>query len=156
MSKINALPNLVVLQTFSKAWGLAGLRVGLAYANEEIIKLFNKVKPPYNVSQIAQEAISQALKNRADVEKTIVDIIAEREKLVENLQEFGFVKKVYPSDANFLLVKMTDTNAIYQFLLEQKIVVRNRNNIELCEGCLRITIGTPEENASLMEALRTL
>ncbi len=156
VSEITDLPNLVVLQTFSKAWGLAGLRIGLAFANAEIIKLFNKVKPPYNVSQIAQEAILQALENRADVEKTIVAIIAEREQLVENLQELSFVRKIYPSDANFLLVKTTDAGAIYQFLLDEKIVVRNRNNVELCEGCLRITIGTPEENASLIEALRKL
>ena len=156
VSEIKNFPNLVVLQTFSKAWGLAGLRVGLAFANEEIIKLFNKVKPPYNVSQIAQEAILQALENRADVEKMISDIITEREKLVENLQELSFVQKVYPSDANFLLVKTTDAEAIYQFLLDKKIVVRNRNNVELCEGCLRITTGTPEENESLIEALRKL
>jgi len=156
VSEITDFPNLVVLQTFSKAWGLAGLRVGLAFANEEIIKLFNKVKPPYNVSQIAQEAILQALENRADVEKTITDIVTEREKLVENLQKLSFVKKIYPSDANFLLVKTMDGEAIYQFLLDEKIVVRNRNSVELCEGCLRITIGTPEENESLMEALRKL
>ncbi len=156
VSEITDCPNLVVLQTFSKAWGLAGLRVGLAFANEEIIKLFNKVKPPYNVSQIAQEVTLQALENRADVQKTITDIITERENLTENLQKLSFVKKIYPSDANFLLVKTMDGEAIYQFLLDEKIVVRNRNSVELCEGCLRITIGTPEENESLMEALRKL
>jgi histidinol-phosphate aminotransferase len=154
--EIGKLPNLVVLQTFSKAWGLAGLRVGLAFANEEIIALFNKVKPPYNVSQIAQEAVLQALDNRDAVEKTIASIISEREKLVKNLEKFAFVQKIYPTDANFVLVKTTDADAIYKFLLDEKIVVRNRNNVELCEGCLRITIGTPEENAALNEALKKL
>ncbi|CAN5710404.1 histidinol-phosphate transaminase [soil metagenome] len=154
VSEINNLPNLVVLQTFSKAWGLAGLRVGLAFAGEETIKLFNKVKPPYNVSQIAQETILKALKNQLKVQKTIIEIILEREKLVGNLQELFFVKKIYPSDANFILVKTTDANSIYRFLLGEKIVVRNRNNIELCEGCLRITIGTPEENQILLKCFK--
>ena len=152
-AEINNFPNLVVLQTFSKAWGLAGLRVGLAFANEEIIKLFNKVKPPYNVSQIAQEAILEALKNRETVEKTIAEIIIERKKLVEKLRKFSFVTKIYPTDANFVLVKTIDAGKIYKFLLDEKIVVRNRNSVELCEGCLRITIGTPEENAKLLKAL---
>jgi histidinol-phosphate aminotransferase len=155
-NEINNFPNLVVLQTFSKAWGLAGLRVGLALANEEIVQLFNKVKPPYNVSQIAQEAILEAFENVEKVEKTIVEIIIEREKLIENLREFSFVTKIYPSDANFVLVKMTDAEKIYKFLLDEKIVVRNRSNVELCEGCLRITIGTPEENSSLLKAFNSL
>jgi histidinol-phosphate aminotransferase len=153
---IENLPNLVVLQTFSKAWGLAGLRVGTAFANEEIIALFNKVKSPYNVSQIAQEAVLKALENRAAVEETISAIIAERERLVDGLREFSFVRKIYPTDANFVLVKTTDADSIYKFLLRQKIVVRNRNNVELCEGCLRITVGTPEENKSLVNALKKL
>jgi len=156
IDEIKNLPNLVVLQTFSKAWGLAGLRVGLAFANEEIIALFNKVKPPYNVSQIAQEAILEAFNNREEVEKTITEIISEREKLIKNLQEFSFVKKIYPTDANFVLAKTTDAEKIYKFLLNEKIVVRNRSNVELCENCLRITVGTPEENASLMESLKKL
>ena len=154
MNKINEQTNLVVLQTFSKAWGLAGLRVGLAFANAEIIALFNKVKPPYNVSEIAQKAILDALENRAAVEETISAIIAGRERLIKNLEKFSFVEKIYPTDANFVLVKTTDAEKIYQFLLNEKIVVRNRNNVELCEGCLRITVGTPEENESLLEALR--
>jgi histidinol-phosphate aminotransferase len=156
LDEINNFPNLVVLQTFSKAWGLAGLRVGLAFANEEIIQLFNKVKPPYNISQIAQEAILEAFENVETVEKTIVEIVVEREKLIEKLHEISFVTRIYPSDANFVLVKMTDAEKIYKFLLDEKIVVRNRNNVELCEGCLRITIGTPEENENLLEALRKL
>jgi histidinol-phosphate aminotransferase len=142
-----------VLQTFSKAWGLAGLRIGLAFANEEIIKLFNKVKPPYNVSEIAQQAILEALENEKEVEKTIAEIISEREKLFENLGDLPFVRKIYPSDANFLLVKTDDADSIYKFLLGEKIVVRNRRTVALCEGCLRITIGTPEENQSLLKSL---
>jgi len=156
VEKINDFPNLVVLQTFSKAWGLAGLRVGLAFANIEIIKLFNKVKPPYNVSQIAQETILRAIENKTKVEKTIVGIIAEREKLIDKLREFSFVTKIYPTDANFILVKTVDAEKIYKSLLDEKIVVRNRNNVELCAGCLRITIGTPEENESLLKALKQM
>ncbi len=156
VSQIHDFPNLVVLQTFSKAWGLAGLRVGMAFANKETIELFNRVKPPYNVSQIAQEAILRALENKSQVETTIAEIISEREKLVENLREFSFVTKIYPSDANFVLVKATDAEQIYRFLLNEKIVVRNRNNVELCAGCLRITIGTPEENMILLNSLKRL
>lgn len=153
IGEINNFPNLVVLQTFSKAWGLAGLRVGLAFANEEIIELFNKVKPPYNISEIAQKAILQALENEAKVEVTIKKIIVEREKLIKNLRRLSFVRKIYSSDANFVLVKTADAEAIYKFLLNEKIVVRNRSNVELCANCLRITIGTPEENKSLLSAL---
>ena len=153
LTEINNFPNLVILQTFSKAWGLAGLRVGLAFANEEIIQLFNKVKPPYNISQIAQEAILEALENRDKVEKMIGAIVAERQKLIENLHRFSFVNKIYPTDANFVLVRTIDVEKIYKFLLNEKIVVRNRNNIGLCEGCLRITVGTSEENNCLLKVL---
>ena len=153
VSEINNFPNLVVLQTFSKAWGLAGLRIGLAFANEEIIEFFNRVKPPYNVSQIAQQATLEALKNKAAVEKMIVEIVSECKELVENLKAFSFVEKIYPSDANFILVKTTDANSIYKFLLDEQIVVRNRSNVELCANCLRVTIGTYEENENLLKAL---
>jgi len=154
IDEIGNFPNLVILRTFSKAWGLAGLRVAPAFANEEIIRLFNKVKPPYNISQIAQEAILDALKNGERVKKTITEIISEREKLIKNLREFSFITKIYPSDANFVLVKTIDAEKIYKFLLDEQIVVRNRNNVELCAGCLRVTIGTPEENESLLKSLR--
>ncbi|MCW5960738.1 MAG: histidinol-phosphate transaminase [Pyrinomonadaceae bacterium] len=153
ITEINNLPNLVVLQTFSKAWGLAGLRFGLAFASEEIIELFNKVKPPYNISEIAQEAILDALENRSEMEQTIADIKKAREKLIENLSRLEIVTKIYPTDANFVLVKTIDAEKIYKFLLGEKIVVRNRNNVELCEGCLRITVGTPDENDKLIESL---
>jgi histidinol-phosphate aminotransferase len=154
LSEIKNYPNLIVLQTFSKAWGLAGLRVGLAFANEAIIRFFNNVKPPYNISEIAQEAVFEALKEKPTIEKTIEKIVSEREKLIENLSQLELVGKIYPTDANFVLVKTTDANSIYNFLLDEAIVVRNRNSVELCEGCLRITVGTEEENAKLLEALK--
>ncbi|HEX8397321.1 MAG TPA: histidinol-phosphate transaminase [Pyrinomonadaceae bacterium] len=153
VNKIRNFPNLVVLQTFSKAWGLAGLRVGMAFANAAIIKLLNKVKPPYNVSQIAQETLLAALDKKAEVEKVVAEIVRQRELLAAELQKFSFVTHIYPSDANFLLIKTSDANRIYKYLVEQKIVVRNRTNIELCAGCLRITIGTTKENRILLSAL---
>ena len=156
IEEINNCKNLVVLQTFSKAWGLAGLRVGLAFANAEIIAYFNKTKPPYNISEIAQNAILDALENAEKVEETINEIIIEREKLIENLRRVPIVTKIYPTDANFVLVKTSDAEKTYKFLLDEKIVVRNRNNVELCEGCLRITIGTPEENEKLVKTLGKL
>jgi len=153
VSEIDHHPNLVVLQTFSKAWGLAGLRVGLAFARDEIIKLFDKVKPPYNVSQVAQELVLEALELRSDVADTVAAILNERKKLSAALSRFSFVIRIYDSDANFLLVKTDSANEIYNFLLEEKIVVRNRSSVELCEGCLRITVGTPKENQALIRAL---
>ena len=156
IEEIRNFPNLVVLQTFSKAWGLAGLRVGLAFADEKIIELFNRVKPPYNVSQIAQKAILQAFENKSKVEENIAEIVAEREKLIKNLREFSFVTKIYPSDANFILIKTLNADSIYEFLLGEKIVVRNRSRVKLCAGCLRITIGTPDENELLLNSLRKL
>jgi histidinol-phosphate aminotransferase len=112
------------------------------------------VKPPYNVSEIAQHAILDALENSDKVEKTIAEIIGERQVLIKILSNFSFVRKIYPTDANFVLVKTIDADSIYNFLLEEKIVVRNRSNVVLCEGCLRITVGTPRENESLLEAFR--
>ncbi len=155
-AEINNYPNLVVLQTFSKAWGLAGLRVGLAFANKKIIALFNRVKPPYNVSGIAQETILEAFRYKSQVEETTVAIIAEREKFIQHLSEFSFVENIYPSDANFILVKTSAAEKIYNFLLAEKIVVRNRNSVEMCAGCLRITIGMPDENATLLNSLKKL
>ncbi len=156
ISEINNFPNLVVLQTFSKAWGLAGLRVGLAFANEEIIELFNKVKPPYNISEIAQKAILEAWKNKPQVDEMIAEIISERQKLIENLREFSFITKIYPTDANFILLKTVDAEKIYKFLLDETIVVRNRSNVEMCLGCLRITVGTTQENESLLKAFEKI
>jgi histidinol-phosphate aminotransferase len=154
VSEINRFRNLVVLQTFSKAWGLAGARVGLAFAAAETIALFNRVKPPYNISQPAQEAILRAFGSSAKVEETIAEIVSEREKLIEKLSEISRVEKIYPTDANFVLVKTAEAEKIYRFLLDEKIVVRDRSRVELCAGCLRITVGTPEENESLLRALK--
>jgi histidinol-phosphate aminotransferase len=155
VAEIRDVPNLVVLQTFSKAWGLAGLRVGLAFANEKIIEFFNNVKPPYNVCQAAQELILKALENESQMRANVSAIIRERGDLVNSLGGFSFVKKIYPTDANFVLVRTDDADRIYEFLLNQRIVVRNRNNVELCEGCLRITAGTPDQNAALLNALKS-
>ncbi|MEP6847230.1 MAG: histidinol-phosphate transaminase [Acidobacteriota bacterium] len=152
--EIKTHPNIVVLQTFSKAWGLAGLRVGKAFANAPVIDLMNRVKPPYNVSHIAQKMILEAFENRSVVEARIAEIVKMRGELAGSLAELSFVDTVYPSEANFLLVKMTNPNKIYDLLLIENIVVRNRSTITLCEGCLRITIGTPDENATLIKALR--
>src|ERR1700742_1076625 len=134
--------NLVVLQTLSKAWGLAGLRVGMAFASEEIIEVMNKVKPPYNVNEASQQLALQALANIDQVNAWIKETLAQRDKLVLGLKDFDFVVDIYPSDANFILVKTTDANGIYDFLVNQGIIVRNRSKVELCEGCLRITVGT--------------
>ena len=154
VTEIKNYPNLVVLQTFSKAWGLAGLRAGLALGNARIIAYLNKIKPPYNISAIAQEKLLRAWENRDVVNKVVAEIIKERDFLAKNLNELPFVLRVYPSDANFLLVKTVAANEIYRFLVEQGIIVRNRSNVELCEGCLRITVGTTDENHALLKALR--
>jgi len=155
IAELGSLPNMVILQTFSKAWGMAGLRVGLAFANGEIIDLMNRVKPPYNVSDIAQRAVIDALDNRESIDKWIASALRQRAVLAETLSRFDFVETIFPSDANFILVKVSDANALYRFLIGRKIVVRNRNNVELCEGCLRITVGTQEENRRLIDAFGT-
>lgn len=148
------LPNLVILQTFSKAWGMAGLRVGLAFADTKIIDLMNCVKPPYNVSAIAQSAVLDALEKRSTVEEWLSEVLNERAVLTTALSDLDIVEKVYPSDANFVLAKVSDANEIYRSLIDKKIVVRNRSNVELCGNCLRITIGTPEENRMLLNVFK--
>ena len=146
-------PNLVVLQTMSKAWGLAGLRLGMAFASEAIIDVYNKVKPPYNISQATQELALQALGETEQVNDMIRALVSMREGLCRQLAALPVVKRIYPSDANFLLVKVTDARAVYHYLLDKGIVVRDRSKVELCEGCLRITVGTEQENEELLEAL---
>ena len=147
-------PNLVVLQTMSKAWGLAGLRLGMAFASAAIIDVYNKVKPPYNISQASQELALKALEETGQVNDMIRSLVTMRDQLATILAGLPLVKKVYPSDANFLLVKVTDAPAIYQYLLKEGIVVRDRSKVDLCEGCLRITVGTEQENKNLIEALQ--
>lgn len=153
-SELKDYPNLVVMQTFSKAWGLAALRLGMNFASTEIIDILNKIKPPYNINQATQELALKALDHLEDVNTMIKDTVEEREELVKNLVQLPLVQKVYPSDANFVLAKMTDATAIYNYLKEKGIIVRNRSNIILCEDCLRITVGTPKENTQLIEALK--
>jgi histidinol-phosphate aminotransferase len=154
IQELTEYANLVVLQTLSKAWGLAALRVGMAYASEEIIEVFNRVKPPYNINEASQQLALEALQNVDKVNAWIKETLKERDHLVLTLKNFDFVIDIYPSDANFLLVKTTNANGIYDFLVNQGIIVRNRNKIELCEGCLRITIGTPLENEILINTLK--
>lgn len=149
---LDEFPNLVVLQTLSKAWGMAGLRCGLAFASSEIIGYMNRVKYPYNIN-VATSAIAERLL-KEPVPSHVKVIKEEREKLAENLASLPFVEKVYPSDANFLLVKVGDANALYDYLIANKIIVRNRDKVALCKGCLRMTVGTPEENQKLIETLR--
>jgi histidinol-phosphate aminotransferase len=155
IQELTEYPNLVVLQTLSKAWGLAGLRIGMAFASEEIIEVFNKVKPPYNINEASQKLALEALQNVDQVNDWIKKTVAEREKLVKELALLDVVIKIYPSDANFILVKTSDPKGIYQYLVKYGIIVRDRSNVELCEGSLRITIGTPEENIILLNALKT-
>ena len=146
-------PNLVVLQTLSKAWGLAGLRMGMAFASGSIIQYMNKVKYPYNVSSVTQQLVLEALNNVGEVNDWIKVSVQQREQLTQQLLQFPFVKNVYPSDANFILVKMVNALKIYRHLLAKGIIVRDRSKIILCDECLRITIGTPEENRELIESL---
>ena len=147
-------PNLVILQTFSKAWGLAALRLGMAFASQTIIDYMNKVKPPYNINQSTQELAMRSLNNIQWVNEHIKDTVKERARLITALQPLSFVEKIYPTDSNFLLVKMKESEKMYDYLISNSIVVRNRNRVTLCEGCLRITVGTPEENRLLLTALK--
>ncbi len=146
-------PNLVILQTLSKAWGLAALRIGMAFASEAIINIMNRIKPPYNISQSAQELALQALDHVEDVNDMIRILVEERGKLAKALEQLPVVEKVFPSDANFLLVKTREALGLYNYLAGRGTVVRNRSNVSLCENCLRITVGTPSENLQLLKQL---
>ncbi|GGA91328.1 histidinol-phosphate transaminase [Puia dinghuensis] len=154
IQELSEYPNLVVLQTMSKAWGLAGLRLGMAFASEAIIDVYNKVKPPYNISQATQELALKALEEVGQVNDMIRSLVALREQLIRDLGELPLVRHIYPSDANFLLVKVDDARGVYEHLLRAGIVVRDRSKVELCAGCLRITVGTEKENAELLKSLR--
>lgn len=151
--QLESYPNLVVLQTLSKAWGLASARLGIAFANPELIKLLNKVKPPYNISGPSQKLVLESLNNKDDFDKQVKAILTERDKLDQKLQDIPGVKKVYATDANFILVKINDAKSIYQKLIEKGIVVRDRSNVKLCDDCLRITVGTEKENKNLISTL---
>lgn len=152
--ELDKYPNLIVLQTFSKAWGCAAIRLGMAFASKEIVDIYNKVKYPYNVNLLTQQQAMEALKDPYEVDKWIKLLLQERRTLMENFRLLPICKKVYPTDANFFLAKMTDAQIIYDYLVEQGIIVRNRTRVTLCQDCLRITIGTKSENTELMAALR--
>jgi histidinol-phosphate aminotransferase len=151
--ELNEYPNLVILQTMSKAWGLAALRIGMAFASKGIIEVMNRIKPPYNISQAAQELVLKALDQVEEVNDMIRILVDERRKLEESLTALPQVIKVYPSDANFLLVKTINAKGIYRYLVEKGVVVRDRSSVMLCEESLRITVGTPAENKALVEMI---
>ncbi|WP_233897156.1 histidinol-phosphate transaminase [Tenacibaculum piscium] len=153
-TKLEKYPNLIVSQTFSKAWGLAGARVGVAYANSAVIDLYNKVKPPYNVSTLNQEAVLKSLGNLDEFEINKNSIINEKETLIKALSDIKLVKKIYPTEANFILIEVTDANVIYNKLVADKIITRNRNT--LVDNCLRITVGSIDENKRLITALKSI
>lgn len=150
---IDRYPNLIVMQTFSKAWGLAGIRLGMAFANIEIIQYLNKVKPPYNINQLTQSAALEALKDTDQQSEWVSTLLKEREILSKALAQYPFVQKVYPSNANFIMAKVDQPKDLYQFLVQRGIIVRDRSKVPLCEGCLRFTVGRPEENQLLLAAL---
>lgn len=154
LPELKEYPNLVILQTLSKAWGLAGLRLGMAFASEEIISYFNKVKYPYNINSATQRLALEALDNISTVNEWIQITVEQREWLKQELQKLSFIKTVYPSDANFILVQMKGARKVYEFLLTRGIIVRDRSKVILCDDCLRITIGTPGENQQLMDAIK--
>jgi histidinol-phosphate aminotransferase len=152
--ELTEYPNLVVMQTLSKAWGLAALRLGLCYASIDIIDLFNRVKPPYNINEASQELALEALQHTEQVNNWIKEVVSQKNDIIGKLFKLSFVEKIYHSDANFILVKVKDANSLYQYLAKNKIVVRNRSKEVLCENCLRVTIGTPEENLQLINVLK--
>ena len=153
IQELTDYPNLAVMQTFSKAWGLAALRLGMAFASIEIINILNKVKPPYNINQATQEFALKALEEVGQVNDMIHHLVDMRDALSKVFEQIPTVEKVYPSDANFILVKIKDARKVYEFLLTKGIVVRDRSSVKLCDDCLRITIGTEEENTNLIDAL---
>ncbi|MDR2810606.1 MAG: histidinol-phosphate transaminase [Tannerellaceae bacterium] len=147
-------PRLIVLQTLSKAWGAAGIRLGMAFASPQIIAVLNKIKYPYNVNRPAQEYALNLLSREEEMKEQLQRILCERSRVEEALKSLPFVRHVYPSDANFILVRVDNANETYRYLVEQKVIVRNRHSVALCQDCLRITIGTSEENHLLLHALR--
>jgi histidinol-phosphate aminotransferase len=152
--QLSVYPNLVILQTFSKAWGSAAIRLGMAFASTEIIEILNKIKYPYNINVLTQKQALTALKNAGQVEAWVKTLLTERAALISSLEKLPLVQHIYPTNANFVLVKVTDANAVYQYLVNKSIIVRNRNTVSLCLDCLRITVGTPEENRTLLAELK--
>ena len=153
-SELSKYPNLIVLNTMSKAWGCAAIRLGMAFASEEIIHIFNKVKYPYNVNLLTQQQALEALKDPFEVDNWVKILLQERTRMMDAFSMLPICEKVYPTDANFFLAKMTDATKIYNYLVDKGIIVRNRHRVQLCQNCLRITIGTKTENSELIAALR--
>jgi histidinol-phosphate aminotransferase len=153
-SELAKYPNLIVLNTMSKAWGCAAIRLGMAFASEDIINIFNKVKYPYNVNQLTQQQALEALKDPYEVDNWVKILLQERTRMMDAFEMLPICEKVYPTEANFFLAKMTDATKIYNYLVDQGIIVRNRHRVQLCQNCLRITIGTKSENSELIAALR--
>ena len=156
VSELSSYPNLIITQTLSKAYGLAGIRLGICIASEEIVDILNKIKPPYNINSLTQERAISTLKDWDTTQEQITQLIAERKGLFAQLEKISFVEKVYPSDANFLLVRVDDANKRYAQLIQNDIVVRNRSKQVGCENCLRFSVGTPQENQILIETLNRL
>ena len=154
LKKIEQYPNLIITQTLSKAYGLAGIRLGICYASAEIISVLNKIKPPYNVNELTQKRALERLDNTDAIKSEITAIIWQREDLLKVLHDIKYVEKIYPTEANFVLIKVDDANKRYGDLIAKGIVIRNRTTQPLCENCLRLTIGTEEENKKLIEALK--
>lgn len=156
LPELKKYPNLIILQTFSKAWGLAAVRLGMAFASAEIICYFNNVKYPYNINILTQNFVLEELSNIEKKDQWVKTLISERHKLEKALQKISYIKKIYPSDSNFILIKVDDANKIYNTLVNNGIIIRNRNTISLCQGCLRITVGSPEENLLLIKELQKI
>lgn len=153
LPELDAHPNLVVIQTFSKAWGLAGLRVGMAFGSEELIRILNKIKPPYNLNLLTQQHLLAALRRVSEKDRMVGELLTNRETLRAGLERLPFVERVFPSDSNQLLVRFRDSAAVFRHLLDQKIIVRDRSKVTLCDNCLRISVGTADEDARLLAEL---
>ncbi|MEO8255404.1 MAG: histidinol-phosphate transaminase [Flavobacterium sp.] len=156
MDEMDEYPNLIITQTLSKAYGLAGIRLGVCYGSAEIISVLNKIKPPYNVNELTQKRALERLNKPEEIKKEIASIIDQREELLKVLVDVKFVEKIYPTEANFILIKVDDANKRYNELIAKGIVIRNRSSQPLCENTLRLTIGTGDENKKLMEALLSI
>ncbi len=154
LAQLPQYPNLLILQTLSKAWGMAGLRLGLAFACEEVVRAFSQVKYPYNINVVTQKIVYDRLAE--DIKPQVREIVAQRAVVAQKLAECRVVRQVYPSDANFLLVRVDDPREVYTRLIEAGIIVRDRSRVRGCAGCLRITIGTPEENRRMIETLKNM
>ncbi|MFA6924028.1 MAG: histidinol-phosphate transaminase [Bacteroidales bacterium] len=155
LQKLNDYPNLIILQTFSKAWGLAGIRLGMAFAQKEIINIFDKIKYPYNISELTQKVALSALKNENQKNSYVKKLLRQRTTLMKVLPELPCVLKVYPSDSNFILVRTTCADMLYNYFIKNNIITRNRSNVTMCKNCLRITVGTDRENKQLIKAWKT-